>query len=681
MKFLEIAKEGRHFVALLLSVGVLQIAGYWFSGSLVKGPESLAVAQPDTLLYCQAATRVAEGHPFSYSADTAPCTGTTSVLYPFVLAIPHILGFKGAALVSAGFWLNAIFYLIFLVGWGLFIWKRFADPLVRFLGGVWLAIFPGTAYCTFAQSDIGFWLAVSGFFAGTLASEKKWLYAILLVLAPWVRPEGMVVVIAFSVVAAWYWRKDRYNLSFAALGLFSTIGVFVLNYMLTGHFQFSSVANKGHFATNPFPMAVQKTACDLIRILKDLSFGQAVSPPRMFYSIPFLGAILIWLGVFTHDWRGKWRECDSVLLLMVGAGILMVAQSGWQNTNVDRYLAWVMPIFVVFAAEGATWAYRKLKERSSAAALIFVGPTVFSIGSALTFCTLFFACSEESERIAAFGRDLDVIMPQKASYGVTGWCGLAAVMTDRRCAHLGGIYSPEFSACDLNGNLEILRNEPETRFDFWVFAADDKFPKGFKELQGRQIAVGPEGIDVYHADWSAFDYGLKPHPAQIAKGRVEIENLSLVERLDIGYEKDEKRLKYEVLPKYHLRPFDSIALVEKLSGRQVFDVGRIIYGEDEMTVALHPGKDLKIVMRTVAAVDFSAKSMVSPTLKLKYAYSDPLELHIEIDGKEVCHSHAHIVKDGFTDAVFTIPGRVITHSPCRISLHGDHVTFGYWFYQ
>ena len=673
------SKEGRQFAALLLSIGILQIAAYWLSGSLVNGPGPLAVAQPDTSLYCQAAIRVAEGHPFSYSAGSAACTGTTSVLYPFVLALACLLGFTGASLVSVGFWLNALFYLVFLAGWGVVIWKRFSDPLLRLVCCVWLALFPGTAYCALAQSDVGIWLAVSGVLAGALACKKHWLYAALLVLAPWIRPEGMVVVLAFLLVALWIWRRDgvRRDFVIALLGCLSVCGVFSLNYCLTGHVQFSSVANKGYFATEPLPMAVQKTACDCIRILKDLVFGQSATPPRMFYAIPFLGAALMWLGVFVHDWRRQGRVREFVFLLAAAGGIVTVAQSGWQNTNVDRYLAWIMPVFVLFSAEGAVWTYRWLKDRSQAAFLALAMPLAFSLFASVSFIFLFFACSEESERIPAFGRDLDRIMPQKASYGVTGWCGLAATLPDRRCAHLGGIYSPEFSARTLYGNLEILRNEPETRFDFWIFASDDKFPAGFKEMQGRQIAAGPEGVEVRHADWSAFDRGLEPHPADSG----ELKGLSLAMKIDVGYEGDERRFDYEVVSKYHLRPFPEFACVADLAGKKTFDVGRIVYGADEMTVALAPGKDVKLVMRTVSAVEFSAGSMVSPTMKLSYAYSDPLELHIEIDGKEVGHSRANISKEGFTDAVFTIPGKAITDSPCRIALHGDHVAFGYWFYQ
>ena len=109
----EKTKEGRRFAALLFSIGVIQIAAYYFAGAMVNGADSLAIAQPDSLLYMQAARRIVEGHPFSFSAGTAVSTGTTSVLYPFVLAVPYALGATGMALSTVGFWLNAFFYLVF----------------------------------------------------------------------------------------------------------------------------------------------------------------------------------------------------------------------------------------------------------------------------------------------------------------------------------------------------------------------------------------------------------------------------------------------------------------------------------------------------------------------------------------------------------------------------------------
>ena len=64
----EKTKEGRRLAALLFSIGVVQIAAYYFSGAMVNGDDHLAIAQPDSLLYMQAARRIVEGHPFSFSA-------------------------------------------------------------------------------------------------------------------------------------------------------------------------------------------------------------------------------------------------------------------------------------------------------------------------------------------------------------------------------------------------------------------------------------------------------------------------------------------------------------------------------------------------------------------------------------------------------------------------------------
>ena len=108
--------EKRTLVTVAGCVAVVQIALYYLAASTIRSDGALAIAQPDTLLYCQAARRIAEGSPFSFSPGTAVSTGTTSVLYPFLLAFLYWGGFKGTALIAAGFVLNAVLYLAFVVG-------------------------------------------------------------------------------------------------------------------------------------------------------------------------------------------------------------------------------------------------------------------------------------------------------------------------------------------------------------------------------------------------------------------------------------------------------------------------------------------------------------------------------------------------------------------------------------
>ena len=314
-------------------------------------------AQPDTLLYCQAARRIVEGAPFSYSAGTAACTGTTSVIYPFILAVPYALGLKGDLLVTAGFVLNAAFYLIFLLGWCSLACRIFAGcPAGRFLSVALVATFGPFAYCALAQSDIGLWMAVSAWLAYGLYCDRKHIYVPLLLLAPWVRPEGMIVALSVVGFATLKWligsRRVSRDLLLNLLILSSVVGVFALNYAITGECQFSSVAHKGHFKNLSFTSAAYASAIDLMRIAKAYLLGLPQNAPRDFCFLPLIGAACMWIGLFARRWSDvSWREF-SWYLAMAG-GIATVATSGWQNTNLDRYLIWIMPVLILYMAHGA----------------------------------------------------------------------------------------------------------------------------------------------------------------------------------------------------------------------------------------------------------------------------------------------------------------------------------------
>ena len=381
--------------ALMLCIGLIQIAGYYLAGMLASTDGSMAVPQPDTLLYCQAARRIVEGCPFSFSAGTAVSTGTTSVLYPFILAIPYWLGATGEALFMAGFWLNALFYLVFLFGWGQVLWNCLENPLARLTGAVLLALSAQPAFCAMAQSDIGCWMAASALLAWGLSINKPSFYGPILVLVPWIRPEGMICVIAFGIVliaSRWFYSKNDAHVPKYApwiilgLSVFSMVGVFALNYALTGHCQFSSVANKGYFTILPFSDAVKQTADDLLQIVNSYLFGLVTSAPRNLMFPVFLGSIFIWLGIIFHPWRHFQSRNLCVLLLGAGGSILTVASSGWQGTNFDRYLAWIFPLYILFLTEGLitliTWrtqAFRGVLIPVAACIIFFSGTAFVSI--------------------------------------------------------------------------------------------------------------------------------------------------------------------------------------------------------------------------------------------------------------------------------------------------------------
>ena len=203
-------------------------------------------------------------------------------------------------------------------------------------------------------------------------------------------------------------------------------------------------------------------------------FGAANDAPRVFYMLPVLGAVAFWSGVIFRKWE-DWRQ--FVFPLAAAGGVWTVATSGWQNTNVDRYVAWIMPLVVIFSAEGYAVVFKRLSGFRSAL-LILILPVVFAIGSSVSFWSLFNNAARQSDLVMKFGRELNASLPDKATVGLTGYCGLAYPLGDHGLRTLHGIYSPEFEGPPVAFALEALKNRPETRFDYWIFAEDDDFTTG-----------------------------------------------------------------------------------------------------------------------------------------------------------------------------------------------------------
>jgi len=659
---------------LMLSICIFQIAGYWYSGAMSNCEGVLSIPQPDTPLYYQAARRIVEGHPFSYSEGSAVCTGTTTVLYPFLLAIPYALGFTGDSMIVIGFLMNAIFYLVFLLCWAKAIegWCDRND--VKVLASLIIALSGHCAFATFSQTDIGIWLAFSGLFALALSQQSNLLVGILLALSAWVRPEGIILVIAFVIVTWLFYlfRKDvkiQLNASIALIGVISVCCVFALNYYLTGHMQFASVVGKGYFATLPLASAVTSSITDLFSIVKGILLGSSSCMPRDLVALPLFGAIFLMLGVVDYRWsRGNLFGLAVFCLAVVG-GILNVAHSGMAGVNMDRYLVWIIPIVAFFTAHGACSVEDRLppKIRKMPTLLIIVFSLVGCLGC---HCFFFQTCSYmDSGRM--FAKDCETVMTKGASIGGFS-CAPAYFFSARRFAHLTGIYSPEFAPQDVLENIERLRNKPELRFDYWLACADLVSilgPQCVGKL-GEVLLPGPSGMTLIKADWSVFNSNEPKSDA----------DLKLVAKVDVGYAADESVASYHVITRWGYPVFDSFIQFGKLGGKEIVDVGRVILGGDEMTVPLKPGHDVTVVARFWPRHSV-VRSFNIASDQIDCSFANPLKLNVSIDGDVV--STVEIAYSGktFSDVSFKIPGSTIKNPVSRIGFLGDHITFGYWFYQ
>ena len=682
---MSILENRKQLVIFMLCIGAVQIASYYLAGMFASPDGNMAVPQPDTLLYCQAARRIVEGHPFSFSEGTAVSTGTTSVLYPFILAIPYALGAMGDSLFMAGFWLNALFYLIFLFGWGQAFGQWLKNPYARFLAVILLALSGQPAICAMAQSDIGFWMAASALLAWGLAVNKPSLYGPVLILAPWIRPEGMVCVIAFGIMlcaSALFRRKDEsrgrmYVLwTILVLSIISLSGVFLLNYALTGQAQFSSVAYKGYFKVMPFVKAFYNTAGDFWKMTKEILFSLAGGFPRTLYAFPLLGGLLCIIGIFCYPWRESKNPSRLILLLLAsGGGFITVAYSGWQNTNLDRYLAWIIPLIILFTASGIAMVIDWLPQHAwkPLLPLVVLSGTAFN---AACLCSSFHLISTMVNRRHVFySQDVEPSLPPRASIGALD-CGSAYSFSSRRVANIGGIYSPEFQVPPGEAyRVEILSNEPQTRFDYWLGDVESftrLFGDSSERFTGPLKLAGPDGHQVRTARWDAFDRAQMP----IQSPR----SLSLVAKVDIGYEKEERAADYTVLDKYGREPFPLFTETSRLHGKDAIDCGRVIIGQDEMTIPVTPQKDLTVILRTSLSRKLATPlEIVSRTEQ--FSFSNPLSLNFQVDGHPAGTTTQSLSTNSFSELSFTIAGEHIKQSPAKVAILGDHIAFCYWFFQ
>ena len=662
--------ERVNWITLMLCVGVIQVSAYYLAGAMVRPDGCLAVSQPDSTLYLQAARRVVEGFPFSFSVGEAVSTGTTSVLYPFVLAVPYMLGLSGAAFVTSAFVLNAVFYLLFLFCWAKVIDLKVREPADKAVTGLALALFGQPALVALAQSDIGLWLLASALFAWGLAADNPRLFVPALLVGPFVRPEGMVCAIAFALVS--FVVRRRCGIAFLALA--SLVGVFLLNYFLSGSFQFSSVQGKGHFAIEPFCQASLATARDALTMFRQIFLGLSSGTVREMLFPPVIGAGLLFFHVLSRDYS-DFNAREAIFLLACGGGFAMVASSGWQGTNYDRYLAWVLPVIVIWTVLGAISLGRRLKGIARCIPPVAV-LCFFAFGS-VSEVLLFRVGCEKTETDRAFYERCETVLAPEASVGSFGNAASAYWMTPRRFAHLYGIYSPEFETKNLAGVFEILKRNPSSRFDFWIY--DSKVDglvvePSSHDVFGKPVLLGPRGLSLNRVDWRPFDAGARD-PTAPAEG------LSLCARVDVGYEPDERVAAYKPFGDYLERPSAPVFRLDYLGDVKVAEVGRVLRGGDEMTVrGLVSGRDLHVVMRTAAsqrAVTLHAAESSAD----EYSFSSPLELIAMADGREACRVRCNIPEKGLGDVAFVVPGAAIASNSVRLAFLGGHISYGYWFYQ
>lgn len=677
MKIEEFTKK--NLLPIMIFIGIIQVVCYYIAGTLAKvdGP-GIATLQPDTLLYCQAAKRIVEGFALSFSNGEAPSTGTTSTLYPFVLAIPYALGAKGDSLLVAGFFLNAAFYLVFLLGWGLTLKRWVSAPVGQLVAGILLSLFGQPAFCAMAQSDIGFWMALSGFAVYGLASNNAKVFIPLLALAPWLRPEGMILVLSFGIVLMLFrigGRKiEKTEILAFALGCLSIILVFSFNYIMTGMAQFSGVLYKGYFKNKTFADAVMATWFDAITIVKDIFFGFGSVSPRVYYIFPIIGSLFLWLGIFTKKYDKRELPAFLIWLMAIGGGIFTVATSGWQNTNTDRYLAWVLPIIFVFIGEGVVY-FTSIAEKIRFSKWLPIGFVfIFALLSMFSFICMFYSTSISTDRLRIFAKICYSHLGDGPSVASSRYTGLAYEFGTNRFVSFSGVYSPVFLQKYNSSKIEILKHNPKSRFDYIILDTIKEYSElsdaDKKIVFGETIAAGPDNFELrkMNYDW-----------CERAMSHIEIpEGLTLVTKVDVGHKEDEVAHSYKLYSRYGGHRGIPFVVAGPLNDKEpILEGARLVVGSDEMRLnEIDPDKDVFVVMRSILKAD-----AIWNESYVNVSFNKDLDIDVFINDNYAGRQRLTFNDNGISDATFVIPKGLLNASTITLRIGGDRIACGYWFYQ
>ena len=667
------------------------IAAVWLGISLYFGTGGHPTpGQFDSLLYMQYGKAIAEGHPYQFTPNALPSTGSTSHLYPALLAVLYLGGAHGDAFASACFALSAVCFVAFVFLYWL-VAKRLmprAAPLALFL-----TVLSGqTMYSILGQTDITvFMVLAAGAVAAALYGRYRWL-AVLLVLSSLCRPEGLVLSIAWVVCVLVFGtrngEKKRCPLGAGFAGIGGYVLVLALNIGFTGRSQFHSLAGKGYVHSFPLIGAGAKAVSDFVELLREVFFTLG-DGGRGMYGLVIVCGLLGLVGILARRWdiRSVGRRVDAWILFSGLAVVGLIALSGWQGVANDRYLGWFLPLWYLYVAFGARVIGDRLNVRHAFAIL----SGILLVFQVLGLCALGAERASVCRRLhhhIQFTKAMHAWLPVETRIGVVGGAGLAYYMPGREVVNVAGIETPQLTRMHpMTTNLEILKYEPVLRNDVWLMMAANLERPMIKAMIGEElrqdtsILNSPDNLVLYKAAWGKLEKAKKPVSEKVA---AELAGFQLRQQLDIGYANHERGTNYKtflrtkgirIMPFVATGPIGDVALA---------DVGRAVIGAESFTIPVRPGRSVRAVMRTGNSANVPIFAVGGEKYRQDLVLGDTLSLRVVVNDQPFDIQNLALEQaenDAFAEIVFDIPAELVTTDTLRVTVGGDHISYGYWFYQ
>jgi hypothetical protein len=691
---------------LVCALGTLHVAGrfygsarlqtlysdYWTHPSLWQphptrsfGPWSAPL--DDVFIHFDFARSTAQGHPFEWCAGNGYSSGSTSLLYPFVLAVGYAFGFRDLELMHWAAVIACVCVFALLLGLRraferLPVWTTYLLPLALLgVGALGWALFSGMEIAFFMALWAGAFVSWDSLLDAT-STRSSLEHAVALGL--WggaltaTRPEAAVTVALFSLSGAWSVRRRGSRPAIATLVLVATPGALVVlasalaNLLFTGEAAAAGAIAKLELY-HPYLTGGEKVDFWFFY----LAYQALRLTQEHLESIPAIGW-LVWVAALSALWFPETRRAAKLLWCCLVGWAMTVALNGqvrWQN---ERYampaLAWLLAAAALGAGAAIVHGFRKPRHQGR----------VLMAGGTLVALVAFVWQAEPNFRFQAwyFGRGARNIYDQHVTLGrilredfpsepsvLVGDAGAIPYESEGPTLDLiglGGFKGLPFARATrahVGSAVELIEHLPPAErpqllaiYPSWWDELPLWFGKRLFEVPARgNVMCGAPSVVIYKANWDSLTGSDRPF--RLAPGaRVSAE-------FDWADVMSEAAASYERLPPSGGRVAVKLLPNPVAPTRDLFDAGRNSPEgtRERFTLeGIRPNEPLTLVFRAAPVAD--------------------LDVPVSIDGAAVGRLRLPRT-DGWIEVELEVPP--VRRSRIRIELgpSGERVLYHAWAVQ
>lgn len=614
----------RHGATLAVAVAAAALA-WWFVVGVWHHAREFGLPLEDAYIYLTYAKQFGRAEPFTYFHGGGYSAGSTSVLWPMLLAPFWTLGARGHALVWVSFGMCAALFAATCVAC-----QRLAAAIAGPVAGVVAAALV-LAIAPFA------WTALSGMevaFASALLVAMLCLLAraphhgppspalaVVMTATSLSRPESMLLV-GFAVGVAVIQRlrqRDVRAAAWWAAPLVAPVAWLAANKLLAGHLMPNTGVAKSHFYLPGFDWTYWWTAVTTQsgQMLRRL-FWQPDSPlvwPRLVAVLWLVGALRV------AGWaRRERRRLVGALVVAspFALSLAVIASSGLWGFHNYRYIAPAFPLWMATAACAfAPLGGLAARAPRAARALGIVVPAGFI---AVLWWQAVPAMREDIALFAQDASDLERQVVTLGRYVAAKLPGASIMFHDAGAVSYYGD-TPVFDMLGLvtNRQAEVATNGPGARFEFLEALPPERRPTHFVYYRGwmgqdeffgdtvlatplppafsRRRLIGGLDMQLIAAVWDHVHTAERPF--------APIAGWHLTDRVDVADIAAERA--HGWTGSLGRRAFGDPSSRWSVFHREIradglaLDGGRTIRGPapgERFTVAVSPGKPVQLVMRT-----------------------------------------------------------------------------------